>query len=109
MDRLRNFDSTALKAFFQNKTNLILVGILILLVGGSLFAASVLLNRKSAALPVEEIDLAFEAEGPYAILNPRRDGNALTLNIFRVGSYESINYELAYQSTLSETENTTAE
>jgi hypothetical protein len=107
MDRLKNL--TAVKTFFRNRTNLILVGILLLLIAGSIFAINAFLNKKPSELPVEEIDLAFEAEGPYAILNPRRDGSALTLNIFRVSSYESINYELAYQSTLSETENTSAE
>lgn len=98
-----------IKSFFQNKVNLILVGILVLILGGSVIAVNAFLNRVPADLPVEEIDLAFDPEGPYAILNPRRDGSALVLNIFRVSSYESISYELAYQSTISEIENSTAE
>lgn len=53
--------------------------------------------------PVEEVDLAFEAEGPYAILSPRRDGNALVLNLKRTASYNSITYELAYTSLVDET------
>ncbi len=52
--------------------------------------------------PTEEIDLAFDAEGPYALLFPRRDGNALVLNLKRTGSYDSINYELAYTSNPDE-------
>ncbi len=53
--------------------------------------------------PAEEIDLAFDAEGPYAQLFPRRDGNALVLNLKRTSSYGSISYELAYTSTPDET------
>lgn len=47
---------------------------------------------------IEEVDLPFDPEGPYALLFPRRDGNALTLNIKRTASYDSITYELAYSS-----------
>lgn len=53
--------------------------------------------------PVEEVDLSFDPEGPYAALFPRRDGNALVLNLKRTGSYDSISYELAYTSTPAET------
>ena len=53
--------------------------------------------------PVEEVDLLFDAEGPYALLFPRRDGNALVLNLKRTASYESISYELAYTSDPDET------
>ena len=42
-------------------------------------------------------------EGPFALLFPRRDGNALVLNLKRTSSYDSINYELAYTSTPDET------
>lgn len=47
---------------------------------------------------LEEIDLNFDPEGPYALLLPRRDGNAINLNIKRVSSYDGIIYELTYQS-----------
>lgn len=53
--------------------------------------------------PLEEIELSFDAEGPYPILYPRRDGNALVLNLKRTASYDSISYELAYTSTPDET------
>lgn len=53
--------------------------------------------------PVEEVNLAFDGEGPYALLYPRRDGNALVLNIKRTSSYDSISYDLAYTSTVDET------
>lgn len=49
-----------------------------------------------------EIDLIFEAEGPYAFISPRYDGNALVLNLKRTGSYDSISYELAYTSKAEE-------
>jgi len=51
---------------------------------------------------VEEVDLSFDAEGPYALLFPRRDGNALVLNLKRTASYDSITYELAYTSKAEE-------
>lgn len=54
--------------------------------------------------PVEEVDLVFDAEGPYATLFPRRDGNALVLNIKRTNSYDSISYDLAYTSKGGEEE-----
>lgn len=53
--------------------------------------------------PVEEVDLPFDAEGPYALLFPRRDGNALVLNLKRTSSYDGISYELAYTSNPDET------
>lgn len=52
--------------------------------------------------PVEEIDLVFDVEGPFAILSPRRDGNALVLNLKRTASYDAITYELAYTSKTEE-------
>ncbi len=108
MEKLQLLKDSA-KTFFRNKTNLILVGIITLLILGSVIAASFLLNRKPPRLPIEEIDLSFDAAGPYAVLEPRRDGNALNLNIYRVASYESISYELSYTSTISEVENSAAE
>lgn len=53
--------------------------------------------------PVEEVDLPFDAEGPYALLYPRKDGNALFLNVKRTASYDSISYDLAYTSASDET------
>ncbi len=47
---------------------------------------------------LSEVDLLFDPEGPYALLYPRRDGNALVLNIKRTASYDAISYELAYTS-----------
>lgn len=52
---------------------------------------------------VEEIDLSFDAEGPFALIHPRRDGNAIILNLKRTGSYDKISYELAYTSNPDQT------
>lgn len=87
------------KTFLSNKVNLALVVVLLLILGGIGFAAAKFMQVNPEDLPIEEVDLNFEPEGPYAILEPRRDGNAINLNIYRTSSYTSINYELAYQST----------
>lgn len=86
------------KKFLSNRVNLALTVILLLILIGIGFAVNKFFTVNPADLPTEEIDLSFNPEGPYAILEPRRDGNAIYLNIFRVAAYESINYELAYQS-----------
>lgn len=93
-----------LKSFLSNKFNLALVIVLVIILGGVGFAINRFLQVDPSTLPVEEVDMSFEPEGPYAILEPRRDGNAINLNIFRTSSYESINYELAYQSAGSTAE-----
>lgn len=87
-----------LKNFLKNrKTYFLLVMLAALAIGGFF------LFQKSLESPVlEEIDLSFDPEGPYALLNPRRDGNALILNLKRTTSYESISYELSYTSKVDE-------
>lgn len=84
-----------------HKKTVILIGILILL----LFGAAALFQKFNAEknANVEEEDLAFDAEGPYAQLFPRRDGNALVLSLKRTSSYDAISYELAYTSKVNET------
>ena len=84
--------------FLSNKVNLALVVVLVLILGGVIFAINRFMQVDPSKLPAEEIDLSFEPDGAYAILEPRRDGNAINLNIYRTSSYDSINYELAYQS-----------
>ncbi len=87
-----------LSLFFSNRTNLGLIVVLLLLLIGGFFGFKVLTGNKVQQAPLEEVDLPFDPEGPYALLYPRRDGNALILNIRRVLSYESVSYELTYQS-----------
>lgn len=91
MDKLKNL-------FLGRKKIIILTLILIVL-------ASLGIQKITAKPtgPTEEVNLAFDAEGPYALLFPRRDGNALVLNLKRTSSYDSITYELAYTSNPDET------
>lgn len=88
----------------NSRLNIALVIALILVLGGAGWAISNFLKPVKVVLPIEEIELSFDANGPYAILEPRRDGNAIVLNIKRVAGYEKITYELAYQSQLNSDE-----
>ena len=79
--------------FTQNKATVLLVLAIILLLFGGAFAYQKFFTETG---PLEEVDLTFDAEGPYALLVPRRDGNALILNLKRTATYDSISFELAY-------------
>lgn len=83
---------------FQNKFTVVLILIIILLLIGGFFAYQKFVVGKSSGQAVEEVDLPFDPEGPYAILYPRRDGNALVLNIKRTASYDMIRYDITYNS-----------
>ncbi|MBI4040025.1 hypothetical protein HY389_01575 [Candidatus Daviesbacteria bacterium] len=80
------------------KSNILtaLLGLVVLasVVGGIFIVSSLRQTQQS----IEEVDLLFDPEGPFAILTPRRDGNALILNIERTASYDAISYELAYSA-----------
>lgn len=65
-------------------------------------------NMNASNIEVPEVDLPFDAEGPYAILYPRHDGNALVLSITRTASYDAISYEIAYTSLPEDATLTTA-
>jgi len=82
-----------------HKKTVILVGVLFLLLFGGYFV----FQNYSSKGPIEEVDLNFDAEGPYALLSPRRDGNALVLTVKRTSSYDAISYDLAYTSNVDET------
>lgn len=86
--------------FFLHKTTVILAFVLLVL--GILVYLGIQKFTSKPVGPVVEVDLSFDAEGPYALLFPRRDGNALVLNLKRTGSYDSITYELAYTSNPGE-------
>jgi len=90
------------KKFITNKLNIGLVVIIILLLGGGFFTYQQFIASKESQQVLEEVDLPFDSEGPYALLYPRRDGNALVLNLKRTGSYDKISYDLAYVSDNSE-------
>ncbi len=83
----------------QKKTVILVAAALALLIGGG-FAFQKFNYSNSA--PVEEVDLPFAAEGPYALTFPRKDGNAMILNLKRTASYDAISYELAYTSKAEE-------
>jgi hypothetical protein len=80
-----------------NRTTLLLIGAVALLLIGGVFLFQRIAGRTSKE-PLQEVNLPFDAAGPYALLTPRRDGHALVLNITRVSSYDAISYVLAYQS-----------
>lgn len=75
-------------------TSLLVVVVALLVVGSGLLLQNFIVK----SIPLEEIELQFDPEGPYALLIPRRDGNAINLNVRRVASYESFSYELVYQA-----------
>lgn len=94
-----------IRNFFKSRVNTVLVVVLVLIVLlGVFFIPKLLGSKTSVQLPLEETELQFSEEGPYAILEPRRDGNALILNIKRVAGFDKITYELAYSSLLGESE-----
>ena len=85
------------RLFVTHKITIILVAAFILLLLGGFFAYQRFVGRERVQY-TEEIDLAFDPRGPYALIYPRRDGNALILNIKRTASYDQIKYELSYNS-----------
>ena len=94
MDKLKSL-------IFLHKATVILAIVLILVAVGGVYAFGRFTSKSEG--PLEEVDISFDAEGPYAALFPRRDGNALVLNLKRTGSYDGISYELAYTSKADET------
>ncbi len=81
-----------------HKITLILILAVVLVLAGGVVAYQKIANKNAVAADVPEVDLSFDPEGAYAILSPRRDGNALVLDLKRTASYDSISYELAYTS-----------
>ncbi len=74
----------------------LIVGILlIVLIGG--VVVNKLLAKPAGPLPdLPEIDITFDPEGPYAVLTPRNDGNALVVSIRRISGYDLFSYSVAY-------------
>jgi len=92
-----NINTDTIKA---NKLTLGLIFLVIFIVVAGFFGYQKFFASDSG--PLEEVDLTFDAEGPYALLIPRRDGNALILNLKRTATYDSISYELAYTADADE-------
>ncbi|RJP47124.1 MAG: hypothetical protein C4584_00785 [Armatimonadetes bacterium] len=84
--------------FIKKRLTFVLVGVFALLVIAGFFVYEKVIAEPQSDQNIEEIDLAFDPEGVYALLLPRRDGNALSLNLKRTASYDAIKYELAYNS-----------
>lgn len=87
----------------NNKITVGIVVVILILIYGGFTAFNSFQAKQQALIPVEEVDLAFDAEGPYALLFPRRDGNAVVLKLNRTSSYDGITYELAYVSNPDDT------
>lgn len=92
MDKILNFVGKIPLTTWLVITLFVLGGLGVL--GFYIFAGDNSLNSKVA----QELDITFDPEGPYAILTPRRDGNALNLNLKRTASYDSISYDLIYNA-----------
>jgi hypothetical protein len=81
----------------KNKVTVILIVFLFLIFAGGIFAYQKFL----AAPPVPQGDLAdqeltFDPEGPYIVMTPRADGNAVTVSIKRIASYDQFAYTISY-------------
>lgn len=86
------------EVLFKNRITAILIIVMIIFLVGIYVGYNKIVNRDNQQKVLEEVDLAFDPEGPYALLYPRKDGNALVLNLKRTASYDKISYELAYVS-----------
>lgn len=86
------------KFIIVHKVTLILALVVVLLLSGGYVLAKNTIFKANTIEETLEIDLPFDPEGPYALLLPRRDGDAINLIIKRVSSSREISYELAYQS-----------
>lgn len=72
----------------------LIVAILIILMGGVSIYKN--FNKPQKVILLPDIELNFEAEGPYALMSPRRDGNAINLDITRAGQYDFFAYQIVY-------------
>lgn len=87
-----------LRNFFSNRVNVILTVVLLVILIGVGGLSYKFLSKSPTPKAFEEVELQFDPEGPYAILEPRRDGNAIVLNFRRVASYDAFSYEIVYES-----------
>lgn len=84
----------------KHKFTLILaLVVIVVLIGGFLVFKNLTLASKQAQNnhPPVTIDVTFDPEGPYALLVPRNDGNAVDLTINRVSGFDSFSYNIDYQ------------
>lgn len=79
----------------SHRLSLVLILAIAMLGGLGVFWASKLISPTAGEIAQ---DLLFDSEGPFAMLIPRRDGNALNLNLKRTASYDEIAYDLVYNA-----------
>ncbi len=79
-----------------HKITVILAVLLLIGFGGGAFFLSNTLKKAQDGAPLEETEITFDAEGSYARLFPRRDGNALVMQINRIASYDAFAYAITY-------------
>lgn len=85
-----------IKHLLSVHTNQILIGVILTLLVLTFFGYQFYASLASKNLPIEESALNFNPEGPYVLFEPRRDGNALTLNLKRISGYEAFSYQIEY-------------
>lgn len=74
----------------------LIVGVLVIVLVGAVVVNKLLAKPEGPLPDLPEIDITFDPEGPYAVLTPRNDGNALVVSIRRVSGYDQFSYSVAY-------------
>lgn len=85
----------SVKVFLSNKTNLVLTVVIVVLILAGLAIFIKVFSQQIELMP-EVHELSFDPEGAYALVAPRRDGNAIVLQIKRVAFFDSFSYQIAY-------------
>lgn len=80
----------------RNHLTKFLIGFLFIAIASGFFLYQDIVKSNSQNQLLEEVELTFDPEGPYVVLTPRRDGNAVVLNIKRISSYDAFAYSLSY-------------
>lgn len=94
---MRNLYQERVFHFIQTHLTVVMTAAIVLLAGAGFGLYQLFVAEKCEVLE-GETELTFEPDGVYALLLPRKDGNALNLNIKRTSKYKAINYELAYRA-----------
>jgi len=94
---MRNVYLERFTTLIQKNLTVVLVLAMVLFVGAGFGVYQLFAAAKCEVIP-GETELTFDPEGIYALMLPRKDGNALNLNLKRTSKYKAINYELAYRA-----------
>ncbi len=100
MEKVKLFLSNQINLLLRSKLNLLLsIALVFILIWGGVWAyKAVFISAQEVSGPVEETDIIFDPEGPFGLLTPRPDGNALVLVLKRTSGFDLISYELAYNA-----------